>query len=47
MPHEERINVALSRLLEQTVPVYPHDDNEAVEQRLDDVFTHASALIDS
>ena len=46
MPREDRLDRALSKLIEQTVPVYQDDDTIAIEQRLDDAYGHAYDLID-
>lgn len=45
MPVQERIDLALSQLVEHTVPVYPEDDNDTIEQRLDEAFANAHEII--
>ncbi|KAF2665326.1 hypothetical protein BT63DRAFT_405294 [Microthyrium microscopicum] len=47
MPTQDRINIALSQLVENTVPVYAEDDEEAVEERLDEAYAHAYELIEN
>ncbi|KAF2399610.1 spindle pole body component alp6 [Trichodelitschia bisporula] len=44
---EERIDNALWQLLERTVPIYPEDDDETADQRLDDAFAFARNAIAS
>jgi gamma-tubulin complex component 3 len=46
MPRQERIDIALSQLVEHLVPVYADDDNNAIDQRLDEAYAHAHHLID-
>jgi hypothetical protein len=46
MPRQERIDLALSQLVEHTVPVYAEDDESAVDERLDQAYAHAHELID-
>ena len=47
MPREERIDLALSQLIDHTVPAYDDEDPDIVEQRLDDAYMHAHELIDT
>jgi hypothetical protein len=46
MPREERVDIALSQLIEHTVPFYQDDDTIALDQRLDEAYAHAHELID-
>ncbi|KIW08601.1 hypothetical protein, variant [Verruconis gallopava] len=41
----ERIGYVLEQLLQRTIPVYPEDDEDAVEQRLDEAFAFSSELL--
>jgi hypothetical protein len=43
---ESRIEVGLSRLVEHMVPVYADDDEDTVNDRLDEAYTHAHEIID-
>jgi len=47
MSREDRINQALSQLVEHIVPVYPDDDEAAVDERLDQAYEHARQIVDS
>ncbi|KAK7517372.1 spindle pole body component alp6 [Phyllosticta citriasiana] len=44
---EERVEHALSKLLEYLLPQYPHEDEDAADQRLDDAFNYALDAIGS
>jgi hypothetical protein len=46
MPRQDRIDLALSQLVEHTVPVYEDDDEAAVDERLDEAYAHAHEIID-
>lgn len=41
----DRIGYVLEQLIQRTVPVYPEDDEEAVEQRLDEAYAIATDII--
>lgn len=43
--HEERVDFAVSQLIERVVPVYPEDDEETSEQRLDEAYHFARELL--
>jgi len=47
MPRQDKINVALTRIVESIVPVLPGDDEAAIEERLDQAFDDAYAIIDA
>jgi gamma-tubulin complex component 3 len=47
MSREDRINQALSQLVEHIVPVYPDDDEAAVDERLDQAYEHARQVVDA
>jgi len=42
---EERVDYAVSQLIERTVPIYPEDDEELSEQRLDEAYNFARELL--
>jgi gamma-tubulin complex component 3 len=42
---QERVDYAISQLVERTVPVYPDEDDESTEQRLDDAYHFARELL--
>lgn len=42
---QDRIGYVLEQLIQRTVPVYPDDDEETVEQRLDEAFGIADEII--
>ena len=42
---EERVDYAISQLVERTVPIYPEDDEEVSEQRLDEAYHFARELL--
>ena len=42
---QERVDYAVSQLVERTVPVNPDEDDESVEQRLDDAYHFARKLL--
>jgi hypothetical protein len=46
MPREERVNIALSQLVEHTVPVYADDDADAINERLDQAFANAHHILE-
>lgn len=43
--HDERVDYALSQLIERVVPTYPEDDEETKEERLDDAYHFARELL--
>jgi hypothetical protein len=47
MPKQDRIDIALSQLIENTVPAYADDDEESHNQRLDEAYALAHDLIDA
>jgi hypothetical protein len=47
MPLSDRIQTALSRLIEHAVPVYDDDDEADINQRWDEAYALAHDLIDS
>jgi hypothetical protein len=47
MPKQDRIDLALSQLIENTVPEYADDDEESYNQRLDEAYALAHDLIDA
>jgi hypothetical protein len=47
MPRQDRIDLALSQLVEHTVPVYAEDDEDVIEERLNEAYAHAHDLIDA
>jgi gamma-tubulin complex component 3 len=42
---EERVDFALSELLERTVPFYPDDDQETADNRLDEAYNIARDIL--
>jgi hypothetical protein len=44
---QERVDYAVSQLVERTVPVYPDEEDESAEQRLDDAYHFARELLGS
>lgn len=42
---EQRVEDALSELLERIVPVYDDDDEESADQRLDEAFDYARDVL--
>jgi hypothetical protein len=42
---QERVDYAVSQLVERTVPVYADEDDESAEQRLDDAYHFARELL--
>ena len=42
---QERVERALSQLVEEVVPVYPEDDEAAVQERLDDAYDFAIVAV--
>ena len=42
---QERVDYAVSQLVERTVPVYPDEDDESTEQRLDEAYQFACELL--
>jgi hypothetical protein len=47
MPKQDRIDLALSQLIENTVPQYEDDDEESHNQRLDEAYALAHDVIDA
>jgi hypothetical protein len=47
MPKQDRIDLALSQLIENTVPEYADDDEVSYNQRLDEAYALAHDLIDA
>jgi hypothetical protein len=43
---ESRIEVGLSRLVENIVPTYADDDEDTANDRLDEAYAHAHEIID-
>lgn len=41
----DRIGYVLEQLIQRTVPVYPEDDEEVVEQRLDEAYAIATEIL--
>jgi len=41
----ERIHYVLEQLIQRTVPVYPEDDEDAVERRVDEAFAIATDVL--
>jgi gamma-tubulin complex component 3 len=41
----ERVGYVLEQLIQRTVPIYPEDDEETAEQRLDDAYAIATEII--
>lgn len=44
---ESRIEVGLSRLVEHIVPAYADDDEEAINERYDEAYSHAHEILDN
>jgi hypothetical protein len=42
---EERVDFALSELVERTIPFYPDEDPETAENRLDEAYTFAREIL--
>jgi hypothetical protein len=47
MPKQDRIDLALSQLIENTVPEYADDDEASYNQRLDEAYALAHDVIDA
>ena len=47
MPKQDRIDIALSQLIENTVPEYADDDEVSYNQRLDEAYALAHDVIDA
>jgi gamma-tubulin complex component 3 len=41
----ERIHYVLEQLIQRTVPVYPEDDEESVERRVDEAYATATDVL--
>jgi hypothetical protein len=42
---EERVESALSSLIERLVPIYDDDDEESADQRLDEAYNYARDVL--
>jgi hypothetical protein len=42
---EERVDFALSELIERSIPYYPDEDPETAENRLDEAYTIARDIL--
>jgi gamma-tubulin complex component 3 len=42
----ERVNLGINRLISETIPTDPHEDEDEAQQRHDDCFELATAILD-